>query len=109
MKGITVTLISRVQVGYDAFHAPVFTETEEQVDNVLVGEPSADDVSTSLGLYGKHVVYVLGIPKGDTHDWNDVRVRFFGQEFRSIGAPVEGIEENIPTPWHKKVKVERYE
>lgn len=109
MKGITITLISRVQTGYDAFYAPTWTEVEEEVDNVLVGEPSAEDVSTSVGLYGKHVAYVLGIPKDDTHDWKDVRVRFFGQEFRTFGAPVEGIRANVPTPWHKKVKVERYE
>jgi hypothetical protein len=36
-------------------------------------------------------------------------VEFFGQRFRTIGFPTQGIEELIPLAWNKKVKVERYE
>ena len=64
---------------------------------------------TSQDLYGKKAVYTLAIPKGDTHDWIDARVRFFNQEWQAFGFPLEGMEANIPLNWNKKVMVERYE
>ena len=74
--------------------------------DVLVGEPSSDDISNSLSLYGKKLAYTLAIPKGDTNDWTDTDVIIFGTRFRTYGMPTEGIEENIPLRWNKKVKVE---
>lgn len=68
----------------------------ETVSNVLVGEPSEN---------GK--IYTLAIPKGDAHSWTDRLVEIFGTKFRTIGFAEQGIEENIPLAWHKKVKVER--
>lgn len=65
------------------------------VGNVLIGEPSADGRS-----------YTLGIPKGDQNIWSDRKLSFFGRTFRTIGLPVQGIEANIPLCWHKKVKAE---
>lgn len=67
----------------------------ENIDNVLVGEPSSD---------GK--MYTLAIPKGDNHEWTDKIVEFFGRKFRTVGFPEQGIEENIPLAWHKKIRVE---
>lgn len=109
LKGIDITLLVKKQVGEDAFHAPIYEETEEVVHNVLIGEPSAEEIVTELQLNGRHLAYTLALPKGDAHDWNDVRVRFFGQEFRTYGPAVQGIEAMIPLCWNKKVKVERYE
>ena len=43
------------------------------------------------------------------HDWTDTKVEFFGKTWKTVGEPVEGIEENIPLRWNKKVVVERYE
>ena len=48
-------------------------------------------------------------PKGDDHVWTDRTVEFFGETFRTIGNPTQGIDELIPLDWNKKVKVERYE
>jgi hypothetical protein len=109
IKGITIQLKVLTQTGQDEFNAPEFDEKWVDVDNVLIGEPSADDVTAEINLTGKHVAYTLAIPKGDDHDWTDTEVQFFGKKFRTIGAPVQGIEENIPLLWNKKVKVERYE
>lgn len=50
--------------------------------------------------------YMLAIPKGDTHEWQDKRVDFFNMSFRTIGYPIQGIEENIPLDWNKKIKAE---
>jgi len=109
IHGITVTLINQVQSGVDAFNAPIYTETETEVDNVLVAPSSTDDVTESLNLWGKKAVYTLGLPKGDNHVWKDQKVRFFGETWRVIGLPKQGIEANVPTQWHIKWMVERYE
>lgn len=109
ITGITVQLWNKTQIGIDRFNDPIYEEVAENIDNVLVGEPSADDVTTTINLTGKKVAYTLAIPKGDTHDWTDKKVSFWGETFRTIGAPTQGIEANIPLSWNKKVKVERYE
>lgn len=108
IRGITVTLYEKTRTGTDAFNAPIYEESPTEVEDVLVGQPSTEDITNAEGLYGKKAAYVLGIPKGDAHEWADMRVSFFGQEFRTIGFPVEGIGDNIPLSWNKKVLVERY-
>ena len=109
IHGITVTLINQVQSGVDAFNAPIYTETETEVDNVLVAPSSTDDVTESLNLWGKKAVYTIALPKGDTHVWKDQKVRFLRETWRVIGLPKQGIEANVPTQWHIKWMVERYE
>lgn len=109
MKGYDVILIKKTQTGTDPFGNPIYTETQETVKDCLIGQPSSDDVTSSVELYGKKVAYTIGIPKGDTHDWTDAEVVFFGKRFKTIGFPQEGIIENIPLRWSKNVKVELYE
>lgn len=108
MRGASVVLYVKTLTGHDALNNPVYTTTQETVDNVLIGQPTTDDVTSSIDLYGKKIEYMLGLPKGDAHDWTDTRVDFFGKSFRTFGDIIQGIEENVPTPWHKKVRVERY-
>ena len=108
IKGITVVLIEKTQVGNDPFGAPIYEEKEIPVDNVLVSPASSDDVISAQDLYGKKAVYTLAIPKGDKHNWEDCKVKFFGQIWQSFGIPIEGIEALIPLDWNKKVMVERY-
>lgn len=108
IKGITIKLHIKGQTGTDPFGAPVYGDTIEEVANVLVGEPDAQAVATDLQIDGKRLAYTLAIPKGDTHDWENTEVEFFGEKFRTYGA-TEGIEAMIPLSWNKKVKVERYE
>lgn len=112
IKGVTVTLIQKVASGTDEFNRTTFEEKEIAVDNVLVGEPTTDDVNDTISLYGKKLAYTLGIPKGDTNDWTDTDVILpepFGGRYHTIGIPTAGIEANIPGKWNKKVKLERYE
>ena len=108
-RGITVILYELTQTGADAFGAPIYTETPVSVENVLVGEPSTRDIVDTLTVTGKQLAYTLAIPKGDTHTWTNRNVEFFGERFRTIGTPMQGIDELIPLDWNKKVKVERYE
>lgn len=72
----------------------------ETVENVLIGQPSAE---TEFGMTVP--AYVIGIPKGDAHVWTDRKMRFFGQIFRSIGFPEQGIEQNIPLCWGQNLRV----
>lgn len=115
LQGITVTLYEEVETGKDPFGEPICEEVPTQVENVLVGEPSTDDITTSTQLYGKTIKYMLGIPKGDTHDWTNKKVSWtdaYGitHEVMTFGFPITGIEANIPAqlPWHMKVRCEAY-
>jgi len=109
LHGVTITLFERTQSGTDPFNRPVYTETAVPVENVLIGEPSTQDIVDVLNLTGKKLAYTLAIPKGDAHEWTNRTVEFFGERFRTIGEPTQGIEGLIPLEWNKKVKVERYE
>lgn len=109
MKGMTVLLHVKTQTGVDTLNNPTYSESVVEVPNVLVGQPTTDDVTSSVSLFGKKLEYMLGIPKGDAHIWEDAKVEFFGKTFQTFGNVIEGIEINVPTPWHKKIRVERYE
>ena len=110
MRGITITLYEQTQTGTDALNAPIYTEEPVSVYNVLVAPMSTEEVLQTYTLTGRKAVYQMGIPKGDTHEWTaGKRVSFFGEDWRIIGLPEEGIEANIPLLWNKKVRVERYE
>src|SRR5690606_22121565 len=109
IKGITVTLINKKEVGRDPFDRPIYEDVEIEVDNVLVSPVSTEDIVHTLELTGKKDVYTLAIPKGDTNNWEDAEVIFFGKRWRTFGMVTEGIEHLIPLDWNKKVMVERYE
>lgn len=109
IHGITVKLVTMTQTGTDPFGAPIYSESETDVDNVLVAPSNNDEINTALNMWGKKAVYTLGLPKGDTHNWKDQKVRFFGETWQVIGLPIQGIEANVPTQWHIKWLVERYE
>lgn len=109
LKGITITLISKQQTSTDPFGSPIYSDVEIEVDNVLVAPTSSDDVVNTLSLTGRKAVYTLAIPKGDTNNWENQEVWFFGERWQVFGIPTQGIETMIPLDWNKKVMVERYE
>ena len=110
LKGIPVVLITKTSTEKDAFNRPIETEARATVDNVLVSPLSQTDVAviSELNMNGKKARYQLAIPKGDTHNWEDAEIEFFGQRWKSVGFSTEGIEDLIPLDWNKKVVVERY-
>ena len=109
IKGITVTLIDKQQTDTDPFGKPIYSDVEIQVNDVLVAPTKSEEVLNTQNLTGRTAVYTLAIPKGDTHEWENKEVRFFGERWRVFGIPLEGIEDMIPLRWNKKVTVERYE
>ncbi len=108
-KTITVLLEEKSQSGRDEFNQPIYETGWEEVKGVLVMPTTADEKIQSTELYGKHAVYSMAIPKGDLHEWTDKRVQFFGRTWKTISFPMEGIEENVPTRWHRKINVETYD
>lgn len=108
MRGITITLYEKKEVGRDAFNGPIYEETPEEIDNVLVSPSSTDEILSANQLYGKKAVYTMAIPKGDAHEWEGKKVSFFGYNWRVIECVQAGIESLVPTAWHKKATVERY-
>lgn len=110
IKGIDVVLIERTSTGKkDDFNMEVFENEPVIIHNVLVGSPTSEEIVDTLNLYGKKIDYVIAVPKGDNHIWENSRVKFFGRTFEVVGIPTMGIEENIPLCWNKKVKVEAIE
>lgn len=109
MRGETVKLLSKTATGTDPFGAAIYTETEIEVENVIIGNPSTDDVTTDMNLYGKQLLFVLGIPKGDTNDWKDKTVKIRGEKYKTYGFPLTQTDANVPGYWNTQVKVERYE
>ena len=104
-------LYEKTVTGTDAFNRPVVAETAVTVENVLVQpmETTAGNPAGSTEASGKKAVYTLGIPKGDSHVWEDREVEFFGRRFRTFGISIQGIDDLIPLSWNKKVHVEAIE
>lgn len=110
MKGVTVTLKTKTQTGVDDFGQPIYSETDVDVHDVLIGEPNTDDIQNALTRYGKIISYTLAIPKGDNNNWYKCQVVLpapWSETFNVIGDAIMGIEENIPLRWNKKVHIER--
>ena len=109
LKGITVKLWEKTEISVDEFNDPIYEETPIEVENVLVYPSTPEEILETTNLYGRKAVYTLAIPKGDAHDWENNRIDFFGESWRSFGIPIKGIEDLIPLDWNMKVMVERYE
>lgn len=76
LKGVTVTLIDKVEAGKDPFGKPIYKDQPIEIENVLIAPTSSDDIIDQLTLTGKKAVYTLAIPKGDSHDWTNKEVQF---------------------------------
>lgn len=109
IKGITVTLINKIDAKKDPLGNPFVKEVRIPIDNVLVAPTNTEEILNSLNLYGKKATYTLAIPKEDAHDWENAEVEFFDERWQTLGLPLEGIEDSIPLDWNKKVMVTRCE
>ncbi len=107
IHGITVKLYNKTQTGTDTLNRPIYQEEAEDVENVLV-EPMSDvEQANAMDMTGRKVTYRLCLPKGDTHDWVDRKVEFFGKTWQTVGDTMEWIDEMVPLSWNKKVQVVR--
>lgn len=106
IKGRTITLYAVTETGRDGFNRPIEEEVPVEVENVLIQPTSDEERLDTLNLTGRRAMYTLHIPKGDTNDWTDKKVSFFGKTFRTIGEPLEYMAELAPLAWNKKVRCE---
>lgn len=106
LKGITVRLLQKRQIGVDEINEPIYEEEPIEIENVLIAPLSNEEIIDTLNLTGRRAVYQLAIPKKDEHNWENQRVEFFGEVWQVIGKPVRGIDHLIPLDWNMKVKVE---
>lgn len=104
---VKITLYEKTQTGTDKYGVPVYTEAPVEIEGCLVAPTSSQDKFDSTNLYGVQTEYQIAIPKGDTHEWANRKVSFFGKDWRTVGDTQEGIESNIPLAWNKKIQVER--
>ena len=112
LHGITIQLCTRHEAGIDGFNRPIYEEIPVNVDNVLVGQPTATEILEIQNITGKKIVYWLGIPKGDTNQWENAKVILpapFSGTFKTVSFPQTGIQDLIPLQWGKNIAVERYE
>ena len=109
ITGIDVVLYTTTSEEVDEFDRPIEREEPVTVSNVLVVKPSSQELAEQLDLTGKRVQYTLCIPKGDTHEWENKKVEFYGKLFKTIGAETQYIEHLTPLAWNKQIMVEAYE
>lgn len=110
--GIPITLYEKTIVGKDEFNRDITEETPVVIENVVIGQPSSEDILSEINLSGKRIAYRLAIPRGDEHVWEDSTVEFYGRKWKVVGIPVQYIEAYYTPkemPWNKKVSVEAYE
>ena len=108
MRGITIVLYKKEQIGVDAFNRPIYEKKREEIADVLIAPAQEQEILDTLNLTGRKAVYTLAIPKGETHEWENSEVEFFGRRWKTIGMPIQGLDHLIPLRWNKKVRVECY-
>lgn len=108
IRGITVTLYEKTVTGTDAFNATVYSEAPVKVDNVLVSPASSEDLTGEEQLEGKKEICVIHIPKENANNWENSRVEFRGQKWKTFGFVQQYITGNVPMDWDKQIKAERY-
>ena len=112
MNGETITLIRRVQTGRDQGNNPIWEETPEDVDDVLVGPPSGSDATDTSRPEGIGVDLTLYFPR--TYRGGSLRgclvlIRGETTPYRVIGDPMPVDGGMSPTRWNMTVPVTRSE
>lgn len=65
MRGITIVLYKKEQIGVDAFNRPIYEKKGEEIADVLIAPAQEQEILDTLNLTGRKAVYTLAIPKGD--------------------------------------------
>lgn len=105
LKGQTVKLHTKIESGTNPFGEKTYSEEVVDVENVIISPTSDADIVNEIQVYGKASIYTLSIPKGDSHNWEDTIVEFFGAKWRTFGNVTMLQEELVPLQWNGKVRV----
>lgn len=111
ISGEPIILYEQSVTGKDDFNRDIVTEIPITIDNVVIGQPTTDDITSEINLSGKTIAYVLAIPADDDHTWENRTVEFWGKKWKTIGVPMKYMDGFMGSdfPWNAKVKVEKYE
>lgn len=109
IKGERVGLHIRRKTGTDEFNRPIFTDSIEIIDDVVIAPGGSADAVDSANITGMEERCTLYIPKGDAHKWENTKVDFHGKTWRTIGRPQSYQQALLPLRWDKVVQVTRHE
>lgn len=108
LKGETVQIYTPT-IEYDENKDEVISWSGAEVENVLFGRPTTEQVDEAMRLYGVHAQYTLGIPKSYTDSLRGCKVtrnRDGGMdnppEYIIAGDPQPLPPEICPTPWNRE-------
>lgn len=105
MRGSTVTIIGRTQSGLDPGGDPIWTSTEEQVDDVLIQDGAQANSAASTRPEGISVDRTIHMPRSwPYHSLRGCRVRLpDGIEYCVVGDPIPYDGGLTPTRWNLTV------
>lgn len=111
VKGLTVVLHEKVEAGADDYGQTTYTENLVAVDNVFIQNVSDDAIVSNIDVAGKHNSFVLHIPIGDNHKWEDSLVDLPAPYNITVKTYASGMifrEDLVPLEWNKQIKAEIY-
>lgn len=111
MRGETVVVKVKTEIGRDRYNSPEYEDRDIEVPNVLVAPGDVDKASQPLNRpEGVDVQYTLYFPKtydGPMLERQKICVR--DKWLSVIGYPDRFDEVNCPTEWNMTVKVSDYD
>ena len=109
MRGLiaatSVEVIQRVAVGSDRYGAPIYEDSTETVDNVVVHPGGTEDLAETRPE-GIRIDMTFHFPKTYTESLRGARIRYQDREYRVIGDPQSYMEDNTPGEWNRTVETE---
>lgn len=109
LRGVPVQLREKVNNGTDSIGEPIYTYNPVvTIGNILIAPATITEIQDALQLHGKKIVYNIAIPKVDNHNWEGAIVTYNGNDYICVNIQ-SGIDYLVPTQWHKKGQLIRYE
>lgn len=110
IDGETVKVHRRIEAGRDPGNNPIYEETVNTVEDVLVVPGALEDVTGAIRPEGVRILFTLHFPKKFTADLvgSAVSVRG-GDPLDVIGHPARYTAANTPGRWNMPVEVGKVE
>ena len=105
IHGENITVIRRTQSGVDAHNKAIYTETQETIENVLVGIQTAREQGADEYENTPIIGYKLYIPKTYTASLFNCEILVRGERFKVVGDPKGYAPCNIYGEWNRSVVV----
>lgn len=105
MHGEPITIQWREQTDADPFGNPTYTNSEENVDNVLVAQGSQSNSTDSTRPDGVQVAFTLYFPRSWAFkSLKNATVLIDGNPYKVLGNPRPYDGGLTPTAWNLKVE-----